>query len=353
MLFHRLLLDGADRHPDRPAFTWVDRNRTMTYEEAATEMDQVAGALASLGVSRLDRVGVFAYNGLDYLLAMFGAWRLGAISALVNVQYADTLDYFVNDATPSVLIYTHDQLPAIERHRPALPSVEHYICLDGPQPGALSWPDLLEGASAPPPDVTREDDPAHLSYTSGTSGRPKGALLAHEPTTRATNCIAERLRIDSSDVLFGPTALSSSYQLVANLLPGLHRGCHVHVMGKWEAASGWQALDTARATVFAANPTLLTDVLVQSRALRRVPCAVRVGLSGGGPVPPSLKRAWRDELCLPLVESYGQSELGGFVALGQPKLVDSAHLSAIGRSLPDKEVRILDDDDREVPMGDT
>ena len=73
----------------------MDRDRRLTYAEAAAGMERVAGALAALGVKKGDRVGIFAHNGIDYVLAMFGAWRLGAISAHVNVQYADTLDYYL------------------------------------------------------------------------------------------------------------------------------------------------------------------------------------------------------------------------------------------------------------------
>ncbi len=353
MRMHDLILDGAHRHPDRPALTWVDRDRTLTYAALAESADRVAGAFAALGVARGDRILVFAHNGLDYVLAMLGAWRIGAISALVNVQYADTLDYYVNDCTPRVVVYTHDHLVTIDRHRTAMPSVEHYVCLDGPQPGAHGWDDLLAAAPAPPNDTAGENDPSHLSYTSGTTGQPKGALLAHEPTVRATACIAERLRIAPGSVTFGPTALSSSYQLVANLLPGWHRGAHVHVMGRWTQATGWDALDASQVDTFIANPTLLTEVLGESRSRGRAPSGLRVGVSGGGPVPTSLKRAWRDELMLPLAESYGQSELGGFVALGEPVLLDDDRIDAIGRPLPDKEVRLLDDDDHEVPIAAT
>ena len=351
MLLHHLLRDGAHRVPDKVAFHWVDRDRSLTYAEALAATDRVAGALASLGVERGDRVGVFAHNGLDYLLAMFGAWRLGAISALVNVAYADELDWYVNDCTPKVLVYTGDHLPTIERHRPALASVERYVCFDGPQPGALAWDDLLASAPPPPPEVAEEGDAAHLSYTSGTSGRPKGACLAHEPTARATRCIAERLRIQSGDVSFGPTALSSSYQLVANLLPALHRSATVCVMGRWTPEGGFDALERTGATVLAANPTVLTDVLDEARRRSGPPPRLRLSLSGGAPVPPELKRAWRDELLLTLAESYGQSELGGFVGLGAPDPPTDAHLLACGQPLPDKEVRIIDDEGQEVPIG--
>jgi acyl-CoA synthetase (AMP-forming)/AMP-acid ligase II len=352
MRCHDLLIDGARRHPDRPALVWVDRDRTLTYAEATQQMERMAGALASLGVEPGDRVGVFAHNGMDYLLAMFGAWRLGAVAALVNVQYADTLDYYVNDFRPKVLIYTHDHLPTLERHRAVLTSVEHYVCMDGPQPGAVGLGELLATAPPPPPDTVAETAVAHLSYTSGTSGNPKGAGLAHEPTMRATRCIAERLRLRPGTVSFGPTALSSSYQLVANLLPALHVGGTVCVMSRWSAADGWDALERLGASVLAANPTVLRDLLEESQRRGRAPAALRIGVSGGGPVPPELKHAWRDELGLNLCESYGQSELGGFVGLwAADEPVTEALVLSCGRPLPDKEVRILDDDGIEVPTG--
>lgn len=353
MLLHQALLDGAHRRPDAPALRWVERERVLTYAEAVEGMDRTAGALASLGVARGDRVAVFAHNGMDYLLAMFGAWRIGAISALVNVAYADRLDYYIGDCDPLVLVYTGDHHETIERYRDgaAFAGVKHYVCLDGPRDGSVAWGDLLaSGAPAPDVDVD-ESDVAHLSYTSGTSGDPKGACLSHEPTARATRCIAERLRLEPDDVSYGPTALSSSYQLVANLMPPLQMGAEVCVTGKWQAASGWEDLDRLGATVIAANPPVLTDVLTESRRRGAAPARLRLGLSGGGPVPPTLKQAWRDELHLTLAESFGQSELGGFFGLGGTEPLPDRLLDACGRALPDKEVRILDDDGREVPTG--
>jgi long-chain acyl-CoA synthetase len=92
-------------------------------------------------------------------------------------------------------------------------------------------------------------------------------------------------------------------------------------------------------------------VLDMAREVGRPPRKLRIGLSGGGPVPPDLKLAWHNELKTPLVESYGQSELGGFVGLGFPELTKDEHVLAVGMSLPDKEVRMVDEHDREVPIG--
>jgi acyl-coenzyme A synthetase/AMP-(fatty) acid ligase len=347
---HQLLTDGAARHPDKIAFCWVDRDATLTFSGAVTAMDRYAGALHQLGVRKGDRVMIFAHNGMDYLIGLFACWRIGAIAALVNVRFADDLDYYFDDLKPTVVIYTHDMGASIMAAA-AKARTRALVCMDGPQPGAESLPVLL-AADLPPPDDPRDEDAiAHLSYTSGTTGKPKGACLAHEPTMRAANCIAERLRITGSDISFGPTALSSSYQLVGNLLPPLHRGATVNVMAKWTQTTGWDAIERTQATMLVANPTLLTELLIESRLRGRTPGKLRFGMSGGGPVPSTLKRLWRDELKLPLVESYGQSELGGFMALSEPMLASDEKFGAVGRPLPDKEVRILDVDGVECPPG--
>jgi long-chain acyl-CoA synthetase len=352
MLMHQVLIDGALRTPDKLALHWVDRDVRLTYEQTVACMEDMAGALASLGVGRGDRVTVVAHNGMDYLLTLFGAWRIGAIAALVNVQFATELDEYFADHTPCVVVYTHDLVEPVRRAAKASGSVRHLVCMDGPQAGALSLPQLMQARLPPPPDPADENAIAHLAYTSGTTGRPKGACLAHEPTMRAARCIAERLRISTADHSFGPTALSSSYQLVANLLPPLSRGASVHVMGKWTPNSGFTALDTTQATVLVANPTVLQQVLTEAQTQGRVPGRLRLGLSGGGPVPPSLKKAWREVLRLPLVESFGQSELGGFMALGFPELEsDDALLARVGPALPDKEVRIVDANRSPLPPG--
>jgi acyl-CoA synthetase (AMP-forming)/AMP-acid ligase II len=354
MLMHQLLLDGAARDPDRVALRWVDRDRQLTYGEAARSVERMAGGLAHLGVRPGDRVTIVAHNGLDYLLAMFGAWRLGAIAALVNVKFADDLPAYIADHAPKIIIYTHDIAAAVATARRAVPTVAHLVCMDGAQEGAQSLPDLMAADFAAPADPARADAIAHLSYTSGTTGRPKGACLKHEPTVRASRCIGERLRIRREDVSFGPTALSSSYQLVGNLLPTLAVGGTVNIMGQWTGAAGWAAIAAAGASFFVGNPLILDELLVESRARGRLPGGLRFVLSGGGPVPPTLKRAWRDEFRTPLVESYGQSELGGFFALGFPELEPADdRLLPIGPPLPDRVTAIIDADGRPLPVGAT
>jgi len=286
MLIHQLLLDGAMRRPERIAWRWVDRDRALVYAEAAQAMERMAGALTELGVGKGDRVTIFAHNGLDYLVAMFGTWRIGAIAALVNVKFANELPYYFADHESSVVIYTHDMAETVRQAAAASPSIRHLVCMDGPQEGAHSLPDLMAAGLAPAPDPWDEDAIAHLSYTSGTTGKPKGACLRHEPTVRATYCIAERLRIGGEDVSFGPTALSSSYQLVANLMPR---------SGGWRPFTLW------------VGGRRQADTTESRRRARR--CS--------SPTRPFSRRFWRNP-------AFAERRLGGFV-LVSPAAVRAAH----------------------------
>ena len=326
-------------------------DRALTYREVDELSDRAAWALAARGVGPDGRVGLFAPNSIEYILAMLATWKLGAMTVHIDVRLAAELAYYLSDGDPQVLIYSSGVHEAVRRDRSAAPSLKRFICLEGANEGAEAWKSFLAQGRPRELPVVPEDAPAHLSYTSGSTGKPKGAVLAHEPTCRATSCIAERLRLSGGDVTLGPTGLSSSYHLVANLLPGLQRGAAVGLMAQWNAEEAWRIMAARRVSVFVANPLLLADLLHTVPPAGPTP-SLRMGISGGGPVPPDLKRDFYARLRIPLVESYGQSELGGFVALGFPEPPDPARLAAIGPILPDKEVVIADDQDREVPIGD-
>lgn len=351
MTFNDMLHRAAWRKPEQNFIHWSDRNQNITYAQAEALSSKVAGMLAELGVKKGDRVGLFAHNGLDYVMAMFGIWKIGAISAHISVLQKDNLAYFLHDSTPGVLIYTGDMHPVIASLKSTIPDVKHYICLDGPKDFAYGWSDLLLAAPNPPDVRVTDMDAAHLSYTSGSAGPPKGALLAHGYTARATHAIAERLDLSSEDISLGVTSLSSSFHLVANLLPGVHRAMSIGVRKQWDPTAVWEEMEQRRVTFFVGNPLVLGDLLNEIRSRGSKPIAFKKCISGGAPVPPELKKAYSNDIKVNLVESYGQSELGGFVALGYPRQEPEKRFYAIGPGLPDRETIVANENCEEQPVG--
>ena len=301
MLLHHLLREGASRHPGRTALGWVKRDRSLSYAGAAEAADRVAAGLAALGVARGDRVGVFAHSGLDYLLAMFGAWRAGATAALVDLGRAGELDRYFGDCRPKVVIYTHDYFETIDRHREALGGVETYVCLDGAQPGAMDWAEILGCADAPPADAAGGGDIAHLSFTPGATGQPEGVCLSHAPTCRAAGALAERLGIGAGDVTLGPTPLSGAYHTVANLAPALSAGATCWVMNNWEAEGGLEVVERLGATILAADHDVLTAAGAAARS-GGLPASLRLVLVGEAAVPADVRRVRQEDLGVPVGE---------------------------------------------------
>ncbi len=351
MTLQEILERSADRVGSKTFLFCGDKS--ITYENAVKQGRKAAGALSSLGVKKGDRVAFHSINSIDFVLAMLGCWNLGAICALIDPRHGDSLDYYFNDAGSKILLFSSDVSKQVEKKRKECRGLRRLVCFDGSArnlKGAVNWTGLVRSAKSVRKDI-KETDPCHLSWTSGSTGQPKGAVLAHEPTAQATSCIAERLDLQHDEVTLGPTGLSSSYHLVANLLPGMIQSCTVGMMPVFNQTSAWKIIRKRKVNVFVANPLLLTDLYNEWRDKKLNKGTLRITISGGGPVPPDLKRVYQDRMKVPLVESFGQSELGGFVALGDPKPYSKKHFAAIGRPLPDKEVVIGDDNDRELPVG--
>ena len=191
-----------------------------------------------------------------------------------------------------------------------------------------------------------ESSPLFLSYTSGTTGDPKGVVLTSGAVTLGAACIAERLRYGMNDVLVATTPVASSFQLVASAMPALHAGAHVVLAAGHHPGEVWEDISAHGGTVLVAYPLTLADVVGLAREAKPAH-GLRLALSGGSPLAPRIKRDYREHLGIPLAESYGQSELGGFMVLGTPG-DDSA---GPGLPLPDRLAFVAGPDNRELPAG--
>ena len=326
---------ACERHADRPALS--REGTTVSYAEVGERVPVVAGALADLGVGAGDTVGVCSPDSIEAWLAIFAVWRLGALPALIDARTPDDrLGYFVGDMDPAVVV-------SDDENRPRLAEI---LGIE-----AARLHDVVHaGGTATAPNDHDESSPLFLSYTSGTTGDPKGVVLSSGPVTLGAACIAERLGYGMNDVLVATTPVASSFQLVASAMPALHTGAHVVLAAGHTPREVWDDIGAYGGTVLIAYPLTLADVVGLARE-NRPAHGLRLALSGGSPLAPRIKRDYREHLGIPLAESYGQSELGGFMVLGAPG-DESAPGGFAGRPLPDRLAFVADPDNSELPTGD-
>jgi long-chain acyl-CoA synthetase len=329
-----LLIRAAARHAERPFV--IDDAGAVTFAEALRGAGAIAGGLISRGVAASDTVGLCSPDSASLVIHILGTWLAGAIPAPVDPRTRDAeVPYFLGDIAPVLIVSTDEHAERLGARS------------DAPVIGFDAL--LSDGADGGVPNRHGPASPVFWSYTSGSTGAPKACVLESAPVTLGTACIAERLGLRATDVIIATTPTPSSFQLVSSLLPALHRGAAVRLVSGRDADGIWDAAAGSGGTVLVAYPLTLGDVVSSQRASSDH--SFRVALSGGSPLAPRLKRAYADRLGIPLAESYGQSEFGGFMAMGDLAGGERALDGYVGRPLPDRLAYVGGPDGAELPAG--
>lgn len=177
-LTRRVELDGAK-------LALISSERRLTYDELNRRVNRLANALNERGVRQGDRVAGLLPNGNEILEIMFACAKLGAIFVPVNVRLtSEEVRYILDDSSSRTLFYHRSLAPVVEPLRGTLPQILHWVCVGGEGAGQSEYESLLHRMSDVEPDFEVSLEHVHLMmYTSGTTGKPKGALLTHANTT--------------------------------------------------------------------------------------------------------------------------------------------------------------------------
>lgn len=204
----------------------LESDRTWTYGELNEITNRYANALKGLGVKKGDRVGILLYNSIEYIALYFAVAKLGAIAVRLNFRLeSEELNYALNDSGSTILCFDAHLVEKIDPIRPSV-DVREYICAGGTAPGwAMNWDYLESGSSIfHETDEIDKSDPVMLMYTSGTTGRPKGALWSHENTLWFASMQAMKWGFDSDTVgmTTGPLYHVGAFEdiAIATLLSG-------------------------------------------------------------------------------------------------------------------------------------
>jgi long-chain acyl-CoA synthetase len=347
------LRETAGRRLDKTALLFHDQ--PVTYAELDREADRCAAGLAALGVRKGDRVAVMVHNVPHFVYAYQGILRAGGVMVPLNTMFtAEEVATIVADAEARILFVAEPFLPSVEGLRDALPMLEHVVVVGGRPVGAMTWEQMIgrggEGGVKGPPAST--DDLAVLAYTSGTTGRPKGAMLSHGNLLANLDQMAKvpLLAEAEPDVVLLALPLFHIYALNVILGMTIRAGAAAILLERFDAVRSLESAGRHRATILFGAPPMFIAWLNTPGVERYDLSSVRVAVSGAAPLPGAVLEEFQRRLGITIWEGYGLTETAP--AVTSNAMGPAPKASSIGKPLPDLELRVVDEHGDDVEEGD-
>jgi fatty-acyl-CoA synthase len=344
--------------PDKDAI-WFD-GVTSSHRDFALRVRRTANALAGLGVGHGDRVAWISGNHPSALETLYGCGQLGAIWVPVNARLtAPEAEYVLAHSGARVVVHSGESAELADTLRGRLPDVDNWVVVEPPPPGAaditqhgnsLPYEDVLAAASTESRDEpVALDDPCLIMYTSGTTGRPKGAVLSHGNMT--WNAINQSLGFD-----FGPDertlALAPLFHiggLNGTVNPTLLRGGCAVIARRFDPAATLALIEQQRINSFFAVPTMLDAMARDAGFATRDLSALRTIGAAGAPLPLPTLRIWLTR-GITVQQAYGMTEAApGCTVLDSADAVRK--IGSAGKPVFFTDVRIVGPDGAELPPG--
>jgi long-chain acyl-CoA synthetase len=346
-----LLRRSALAHPDLAAIA-VGARPLATYGEFAARVERLARALRdTYGLAEGDRVALAMRNGPEFLVVLFAAWHAGLCAVPINFRlHREEFRYILADSGSRVCFVTGDLAPTLAGLQQVVEGLAPPVCVDDD-----AFARLFDTARESMPFVdARPDDPAWLFYTSGTTGRPKGATLTHRNLGFMAHAYyADIDTVAPGDTMIHAAALSHGAGLYA--LPSIAMGaCQViSATPSFDPQEVLALIGAHRNVTLWTAPTMLTRLTDAACAADADTRNLRTIVYGGGPMyVADLERALR-VFGPKLAQIFGQGESPMTItALGRNEHA-GALLPTCGRARTLVEVRVVDGDDRELPAGES
>jgi fatty-acyl-CoA synthase len=328
-------LDGwlsarALRSPERLALTF--EGETWTYADFERRIAGVAGTLRAGGVQRGDRVGYLGFNHPAFLVALFAANRLGAMFVPLNFRLTGPeLEYIAGDAGIHTLLVGDEHRELAEQIRPNV-GCKRFLFQDSP-PGGQPVPAAGSG---------KADDVAVIMYTSGTTGRPKGAMLTNGNLWWNNVNAMLTMDVESSDVTLNSAPLFHIGGLNVTTLQAFMKGAHVVLHKQFDPAAFLADVPRYRVTTHFAVPAMLLFVSGHPAFAEADLSSLRMIVVGGAPVPESLLRLYQAR-GITVLQGYGLTETSPMVTFLTPESA-LAKLGSAGKPPLLTDVRLADPD---------
>ncbi len=340
----------ALERPDHPAL--VAGDRTLTYGQLHERVDAATGALQALGVGPGTRVALVLGTTVTFVEAYAAVLRAGAAFVpLLPGLAPDELRHALVDAGAEVAIVGPERATDVAELRDQLPDLRHLVVAGAEVDGGLDHEQLLADAPAPEPVTRDADDLAALVYTSGTTGRPRGAVLTRgNLAANQDQSLAGRFEVGPDDVVLLVLPLAHIYALNVGLGTSVTVGATMVLVERFDPATTLRAIADHRVSVVLGAPPMYVAWLESGLLADADTSSLRLAVSGAAPLGvPTIER-FREATGLTIEEGYGLTEAAPSVTA--TSMADAAVPGSVGLPLPGVELRLVGADGDDVEVGD-
>ncbi|KIW04484.1 uncharacterized protein PV09_04243 [Verruconis gallopava] len=383
----------VSQHGDRPAVISRHQRRAMTYYQLDRDSNALARGLANVGVKKGDRCAVMLGNNIEYAIATYALFKLGAILVPLNPAFNSTqvLSAMNHLSAEHLLISTETNLPrkpprsnldllrniVPDLHNknlesPTLPSLRNLILVDNsngrfeaeikqPLMSTRSYQDILEdGQPGKPLNIQnlRADEVVNIQFTSGTTSMPKAAMLSHRNILNNGYLIGKRMGLTPADVVCCPPPLFHCFGCILGYMAtATHGSCIVFPNEAFDAEASLRAVQEYKCTALYGVPTMFIaelELLASGVVTREGFSQLRTGIAAGSSIPAELMRKLHRELNLTeLTICYGMTETSPVSCMTTTDDPIEKRIDSVGRLLPHTKAKVVDPKDwtRILPIG--
>ncbi|MEA2860607.1 MAG: long-chain acyl-CoA synthetase [Methylobacteriaceae bacterium] len=343
-----MLSAAASGNPDGEAL--VCGSKRMTWHEVAQQSAQIAAGLRRLGLQSGDRVALLLGNRIEFVLTMFAAAHVGAVTVLLSTrQQKPEIAYVLTDCGARLLIHEAtlaDRLPDARD----VPDLMHRISVDDDE-RASQFSGLVRNDPVQEPADVGEQDTAMILYTSGTTGRPKGAMLAHCNVIHSAMVYEACMELTPADRSIAAVPLAHVTGVVANIMSMVRCAGTLIIVAEFKAAEYLKIASRERITQTVMVPAMYNLCLLQADFDSYDLSAWRIGGFGGAPMPiATIEKLAARIPGLKLINAYGSTETTSPSTIMPPELI-AGHIDSVGLPCPGAHIIVVDADGRELPRG--